>query len=119
LGNSVSSATGFNGVGRMDLSADGKQLAVITNNGFSVIRPFASGPPQQFDLIRNGSFTDGATGWQTYATPDPSYLDGGVSGGVFRFNRLAPPPGTSNQALIFQETGVPLPAGSPIQAQFD
>ena len=119
LGNSVSGATSFNGIGRMDISAGGKLLAVITNNGFSVVRPFASGPPPQFNIVQNGTFGAGTTAWQTFATPDPSYLEGGVSGGVFQFNRVAPPADTSNQAVVFQETGVPLTAGAPIQAQFD
>ncbi len=119
LGDSASSSGAFNGIGRMDISADGKLLAVITNNGFSLVRPFASGPPENFNVVRNGTFAAGTTGWQTYATPDFSYIQSGISNGVFEYNRLTPPQGTSNQAVVFQDTSVPLPAGAPIQAQFD
>ncbi len=119
LGDSISTAALFNGIGRMDLSPDGRVLAVVTNNGFSVVEPFASGPPQQVELVRNGDFARSTTGWQTFATPDPGYFQGGVTGGVFEFNRLPPPPDQSNQATVFQNTGVPLPSGATIRAQFD
>jgi hypothetical protein len=119
LGDSVSTATPNNGIGRMDLSPDGRVLAVITNGGFSVVEPFAAGPPDHLELARNGSFAIGASGWQTFALPDPGYFQGGVTDGVMEFNRLAPPPGQPTQATIFQNTGVPLPSGAPIRAQFD
>jgi hypothetical protein len=39
-------------------------------------------------------------------------------GGVFEYNRVPPPPGTTNQAVIFQTTNVAINA-SPLAAQFD
>ncbi len=71
------------------------------------------------ELVLNGNFSSGAAGWQTFATPDPSYFVGGVVGGVFEFYRLAPPPGTSNQAVVFRQTGVPVGPGVRFAAQFD
>ena len=118
LGHSVSSAGLSNSIGRMSLSSDGTLLAVITNTGFSIVRPLAEAP-QRVNLVRNGSFGSGMTNWQTYATPDLSYVQSDVTSGVFRFNRLSPPPNSSNQAVVFQETGMALPAGAPIQARFD
>jgi hypothetical protein len=118
LGASVSNAASYNRIGRMTLSPDGTLLAVITNTGFSVVR-LLDEAPQRVNLVRNGSFGAGVAGWTTFATPDPSYVESDVTDGVFRFNRLAPPPGTSNQAVVFHETGLPLPSGAPIQARFD
>ena len=70
-------------------------------------------------LVTNGNFSSGMSGWTTFATPDPSYLVGGLNGGVFEFYRQQPPPGTQNQAVIFQSTFVPLFAGATIAARFD
>jgi glucose/arabinose dehydrogenase len=70
-------------------------------------------------LVTNGNFSSGMSGWNVFATPDPSYLVGGLSGGVFEFFRQPPPPGTSNQAVVFQNTGVALPAGATLAARFD
>jgi glucose/arabinose dehydrogenase len=70
-------------------------------------------------LVTNGNFDKGQAGWNTFATPDPSFFVGGLHGGVFEFYREAPPPGTSNQAVVFQSTGVALPAGASIAARFD
>jgi hypothetical protein len=71
------------------------------------------------DLLLNGDFSGGTTSWQQYATPDISYIVSNVTGGVLQFSRVPPPPGTSNQATVFQETGVALPGGAPVLATFD
>src|SRR6185503_3188567 len=66
------------------------------------------------DFIRNGSFTLGATGtdhWFTFAVP-ANGITSNVTNGVFQFFR------TGSQALIAQETGVPVIANGPVQAQF-
>ena len=66
------------------------------------------------DFIRNGSFTLGATGtdhWFTFAVPAGG-ITSNVTNGVFQFFR------TGSQALIAQETGVPVIANGPVQAQF-
>jgi hypothetical protein len=70
------------------------------------------------DLVLNGDFAGGLTNWQLFATPDPSYLTSTVVNGVVEFTRGAPPPGTSNQATIFQHTGIAVPAGTSVLAQF-
>ena len=70
-------------------------------------------------LIRNGDFSSGEQFWQFFATPAPEYIVHQVTNGVLQFYRVAPPPGATNQAVVFQETGVALPAGAPILAQFN
>ena len=70
-------------------------------------------------VIQNGSFSSGAVGWQIYATPDLSYIVSNVTNGVMEFYRVPPPPGESNQAVVFQETGLALAEDAPMTAQFD
>jgi YVTN family beta-propeller protein len=117
LGDSVTNTGYDNFIGRMDISRDGALLAVITNTGFSIVKTDASGPPPDFNFLRNSKFADGLTSWQPFATPDPSYLDGSVVNGIFEFNRI-PGPGPTNQAGISQATGQPLPALAPVEAAF-
>jgi uncharacterized delta-60 repeat protein len=69
--------------------------------------------------IKNGDFSQALTNWKIFATPNLNYIVTNVNGGVFEYYRVPPPAGTSNQAVIFQETGVPFAAGAPIVAQFD
>jgi DNA-binding beta-propeller fold protein YncE len=116
LGDTVTTASSSNYVGRMDISPDGLLVAVTTDHGLSLVAPPVAAP-QQSTFVTNGNFSGGLTGWQTFATPDSSYIDASVSGGVLQFNRLAAP-GGGNQAVVFQQTGVALPPGSPVQAQF-
>jgi hypothetical protein len=70
-------------------------------------------------MITNGNVSAGLSGWQTFATPDLSYIALDTSGGVLQFYRVAPPPGTTNQAVVFQHTGVGVPAATALVAQFD
>jgi hypothetical protein len=118
LGTSASNAGSFNRIGRMSISADGSVLAVITNAGFSIVRPLLESP-KNTNLVRNGVFDAATTHWQTFALPDPTYIDSNVSDGTFRFNKLPPPAGQPSQAVVFQQTGMALPAGAPLQARFD
>lgn len=74
--------------------------------------------PAGINFIRNPSFTGGAAEWLQFATPDMSYMVSSVNGGVFEFWRAAPAPGTTNQAVVFQDTGLPIPRGTPLTAQF-
>lgn len=74
--------------------------------------------PTGVNFIRNPSFTNGTAEWLQYATPDESYMVSAVTSGVFEFWRAAPPAGTSNQAVVFQDTGLPIPKGAPMVAQF-
>jgi len=76
--------------------------------------PAVAGP----NLISNANFGAGAAGWQLFATPDNSYVSSAVVNGVFEFTRVPPPPGTANQATIFQNTGQSLAAGTSLVAQF-
>ena len=119
LGGTTNTAPGGQPPGQVDISSNGRLLAVRTTTGYSLVDPFAAGPPQNFNVVRNGSFANGTTAWTTFATPDLSYMESQVTNGVFEFNRLPAPPGTQNQAVVFQHTGIPLPSGAPVQAQFD
>ena len=69
--------------------------------------------------VKNGFFTNGMADWQQFATPDMSYIVSNVNNGVLEFSRVPPPPGTSNQAVVFQETGMTTAAESPLEARFD
>jgi hypothetical protein len=70
-------------------------------------------------LIRNGDFTGGEQFWSFFATPTLAHVVHQVTNGVLEYYRVPPPPGTTNQAVVFQETGVALPAGAPVLAQFN
>ena len=76
-------------------------------------------PVADFNTVENGDFSLGLSGWLFFATPDQSYIDHNVTDGVLNFFRKPPPPGTSNQAVAFQQTGVPLGANVPLIAEFD
>ena len=70
------------------------------------------------ELLQNGSFANGTSGWSLFATPTTSHLVSDVQNETLRFTRVPAPIGTSNQALVFQPTGVALPSGTPLLAQF-
>jgi len=118
LGDTVTTPQGFNALGDMDSSADGKLVAVITDQGFSLVRPSPFAQPSA-ELVANGSFSSGLGNWFTFATPDMSHIVASVVGGVLEYYRVPPPPGESNQAVVFQHTGMGLSGGSPIRATFD
>ncbi len=71
------------------------------------------------NLVQNGQFLNGTGNWLLFATPDSTYMVSNVTSGVFQFARNAPPPGTSNQAVVFQQTGVAVGANAPLLTQFD
>jgi hypothetical protein len=81
--------------------------------------------PPGGNVLVNGDFASVITtgtapsGWMQFATPDSSYIVSDVTTGVFRFYRAAPPPGTTNQAVIFQNTGVAYGPDFPLRAEFD
>jgi glucose/arabinose dehydrogenase len=89
----------------------GGEIYLVTYGG-SIYRLY-------LELTANGNFANGMTGWTTFATPDQSYIVGGVVGGVFEFYRVPPPPGTINQAVIFQNTGIPIAPSVRFAARFD
>jgi len=71
------------------------------------------------ELTANGNFSNGMTGWTTFATPDPSYIVANVVSGVLEFFRQPPPPGQTNQAVVLQATGVAAAPDMRFVAQFD
>jgi Tol biopolymer transport system component len=79
---------------------------------------FISAPPN-IDLMRNGDFANGVTRWVTFATPNMTYIVSQVTAGVFEYYRVAPPPGTAGQAVVFQNTTAQLLPAAPIVATFD
>jgi hypothetical protein len=95
------------------VNASGSTLA--DGGGWWSFRP---GPAPNADFIVNGGFSSGTTGWQFFATPDLTYIVSNVTGGVLQFYRQPPPPGTRNQAVALQQTGLPLVANAPLLAQF-
>jgi uncharacterized delta-60 repeat protein len=76
-------------------------------------------PAADFNTIENGDFSLGLSGWLFFATPDMTYIVHNVTNGVLNFYRVPPPPGTTNQAVAYQQTGIPLSANVPITAEFD
>ncbi len=68
------------------------------------------------NLLQNGDFGGGMTGWQVFEEPDIVW---NVFNGMFLFFRQSPPVTASRQAVVYQHTGVPLGAGVPLTAQFD
>jgi Zn-dependent metalloprotease len=65
------------------------------------------------EFIQNGNFSGGTTNWLTYALPNPEDIVFNTSGSVFQFYR------TGTQAVVFQETGLAVPSGGPLEAVFD
>ncbi len=114
-----------------DISADGQFVAFgssamtlvandtnFTDDVFITDWKQVSAPPD-VNLMRNGGFGTGTTNWLQFATPDMSYIVSSVVSGVFQFYRVTPPPGTTNQAVAFQQTTAQLLPGAPIAATFD
>jgi hypothetical protein len=118
LGDTVDSAHLFTFVGRMDISSDGALLAVITDNGLALVRPFPTAPAN-VNLVRNGSFAHGLTRWLAYSAPSEADMAVAVTDSVLEFSRGVAAPGSTNQAVVFQETGMALAAGASLEARFD
>jgi hypothetical protein len=73
------------------------------------------GPAANVNLITNGDFSAGETGWSLFEEPDIVH---NVTGGVFQYYRANPTTTASGQATIFQVTGQPIAAASPLTATF-
>lgn len=81
------------------------------------------------NMLVNGAFSGGASGWFTYATRsllngtntvvDTSQMVSRVNGGVFEFYRALPPANHSNSALIGQVTNQIVAANMGLEAEFD
>lgn len=67
------------------------------------------------NLITNGTFSSGLTGWTPYAVPATGIVHNSGAGGVFQFYRL---PGAS-QAAIQQYTGASLPSNRAFDLALD
>ncbi len=118
------------GGGRIVISGDGLFVAFEsgaanlvpgdTNNATDVFATAWGGisSAPDFDLLRNGSFTTGLPFWQTFATPDQSYIVTDTTGALLQFYRVPPPPGTTNQAVVFQQTWAQLLPHAPLEARF-
>lgn len=63
-------------------------------------------------LVSNGTFSAGSAGWKTYALPTSQGMSYSAPGGVFQWSR------SGTQAVVFQESGIPIPAGGTLRAQF-
>lgn len=104
-------------------SLQGNRFRVVASNGvadtISAAATLTVTAAPLTELVANGTFAGGTSGWLLHSTPDMSYLQSQVTDGVFEFYRVAPPPGTSNQATIFRQTGVAVASGAPLVATFD
>ena len=66
------------------------------------------------NMINNGTFASGMTGWGTFADP-PNALVSEINGGALRFYRR---PGSAS-AVVLQNTGIALPGGNnAVEASF-
>jgi hypothetical protein len=78
---------------------------------------FAVGPVTASEMITNGNFAAGMTGWNVFEVPD--IVHNNAAGGEFRFHRAEPPTTASGQAVVFQNTGLPVANGVALTASFD
>ena len=69
-------------------------------------------------LVNNGGFGGGLTGWSAFGSPEPTDIVWRIQSGVFEFYRTAPAAGSSNQAVVFQNTGAGISSGTPLTARF-
>jgi hypothetical protein len=70
------------------------------------------------NLVSNGRFDFGTNNWTQFATPDLSYIVSQIVGGVFEYYRNPPPLGTTNQAVVFQNTNIAVPTQTALTARF-
>jgi Tol biopolymer transport system component len=117
--------------GRPAISSDGQFVAFESNGSdlvpgdtnnqsdvFVAAWPALPDPPH-VNTVRNGTFINALQNWQTFATPDPSFIVTQFTAGVLEFYRQPPPPGTANQAVVFQNTTSRFLSHSAIEARMD
>ena len=75
--------------------------------------------PFGVNMLLNGDFAAGVSNWLFFATPTMDYIQTNVVGGVLEFTRVAPPAGTANQAVVFQQTGIAVAANAAIELGFN
>ena len=68
------------------------------------------------NILQNGDFGAGVAGWQLFEVPD---IVANVVGGQMQFYRQSPTTTASGQAVVFQHSGIPIGAGTPLLAEFD
>jgi sugar lactone lactonase YvrE len=68
------------------------------------------------EMVQNGDFSAGIANWLLWQVPDIVWT---VTDGVFRYHRASPTTTASKQAVVFQRTGEPVAANTPLLAQFD
>jgi len=95
---------------------DGTPITVIAGSETTGVSfDLASGT----EMLQNAGFSNGLANWSLFATPDNSYLVSQLLLGAFRYYRANPPPGTSNSAVILQNTNAAVGSGDPVLVQFD
>lgn len=99
----------------IDIALGAQNTLYIAEQGGSAIR---IGIVVDTNVIQNSGFDTNGNFWLGFATPDSTYLVSTVTGGVHEFYRRAPPVGTTNQAVTFQETNLPIPANGSIELKF-
>jgi len=68
------------------------------------------------DMIRNGDFTNGLSSWFLFEEPD--IVHNSAAGGEFTYHKKDPTTTASGQAVIFQQTDLSVPVGTPLLATF-
>ncbi len=81
--------------------------------------PTPPSPTPPGNVIANGSFGNALSGWLVFSAPGPGDIVAGVTNGALQFHRAEPAPGTTNQAVVYQETTLALGFGDPMLAEFD
>jgi hypothetical protein len=103
-----------------DVSVSGAGWSVDTISAFIAGVQCGAGVSFGTDLIQNGNFNGGTAKWQTFSSPDASFMESNGSDGMFQLRRIEGPPGQApSQGVLFQETGLALGTGTPLLAQFD
>jgi len=69
------------------------------------------------ELMTNGAFASGTTGWQFFEEPDIVHNSG--AGGEFHFYKANPTTTGSGQAVVYQQTGQGVVPFGPVTATFD
>ena len=92
---------------------------VQIGNGFglasSATAAITIGPASGINMVQNGNFGTGALApWTVFEEPNIQWA---INANVFEYWRQNPGTG-STQAVVFQNTGLPVAANTPLQAQF-
>ncbi len=102
-------------IASVDLS--GNQYRVAISGGGTVTSNPALLIVLATNLITNGTFGGGLTGWSYFDNPAGSGQHNSAANGVFEWNR---PGNSTTQSVIFQVTNRPVTGpGTPLVAQFD